>query len=185
MIYISGLSSTTMIPLSHSIYQKHAQLSDAKFTIKYSSNINLLLIDEAQDLNPCQFAIINTQIKLYNTTVVLVGDPNQAIYQFRGASDIHFTLWQAEETLHLTESFRFGNKISNICNIMLSLEKLYSRYELLKQWKPNNNSLDNTKVNPLVRGQSEIEDFIVSDSEATLEYPYTMLCRTNNCTYYR
>jgi superfamily I DNA/RNA helicase len=45
----------------------------------------VLLIDEAQDLNPTQHACVGFMGEKETTQVILVGDPNQAIYAFRGA----------------------------------------------------------------------------------------------------
>lgn len=44
---------------------------------------DLLFIDEAQDLNPCQHALV--QLVASGGRIAVVGDPRQAIYGFRGA----------------------------------------------------------------------------------------------------
>jgi DNA helicase-2/ATP-dependent DNA helicase PcrA len=45
------------------------------------TKVDLLLVDESQDLNPVQHEIV----RLSGERVVMVGDPRQAIYGFRGA----------------------------------------------------------------------------------------------------
>lgn len=42
---------------------------------------SLLIVDEAQDLNPCQQELVLNSA----TRIVMIGDPNQAIYAFAGA----------------------------------------------------------------------------------------------------
>jgi superfamily I DNA/RNA helicase len=85
------------IPVTHSTYQKCCQVESGQ--IVQSNTLSLkkrktmtppqkevLIIDEAQDLNPCQMSIIKHQHQLFGASVVYVGDPSQSIYQFRGAS---------------------------------------------------------------------------------------------------
>lgn len=45
-----------------------------------------LFVDEAQDLNPCQHWLVRHSVKRYGR-LCAIGDPKQAIYQFRGACE--------------------------------------------------------------------------------------------------
>ena len=47
-----------------------------------------MLVDEFQDTDPVQWEIMHRAFGLGGTTLVLIGDPKQAIYAFRGA-DVH------------------------------------------------------------------------------------------------
>ena len=49
-----------------------------------------LLVDEFQDVSPVQYDIVKTWVAGLKQTF-LIGDPRQAIYGFRGASDLVFT----------------------------------------------------------------------------------------------
>ncbi len=51
------------------------------------ARFRVVLIDEFQDTDPTQWAIVNRAFA-EQTTLVLIGDPKQAIYAFRGA-DVH------------------------------------------------------------------------------------------------
>jgi exodeoxyribonuclease V beta subunit len=51
------------------------------------ARFRVVLIDEFQDTDPTQWAIVNRAFA-HQTTLVLIGDPKQAIYAFRGA-DVH------------------------------------------------------------------------------------------------
>ena len=44
-----------------------------------------MLVDEFQDTDPVQWEIMHTAFGQGGTTLVLIGDPKQAIYAFRGA----------------------------------------------------------------------------------------------------
>ena len=50
-----------------------------------TSEFDLLLVDECQDTNPLQLALFLRLSKLVKGGTVLVGDPKQAIYGFRGS----------------------------------------------------------------------------------------------------
>ena len=75
---------------------------------------DLIAVDEAQDLNPCTFDIVCRQ----TVPVVMVGDAAQAIYSFRGSTNA-LTLFEADERLPLTRSFRFGRGIAQLANALL------------------------------------------------------------------
>lgn len=75
---------------------------------------DLIAVDEAQDLNPCTFDIVKSQ----TVPVVMVGDAAQAIYSFRGSTNA-LALFEADERLPLTRSFRFGYGIAQLANALL------------------------------------------------------------------
>lgn len=71
-------------------------------------------VDEAQDLSPLQHEMVN---RLRAKQLVVVGDPNQAIYAFRGADSSSFEALIHRFTLHevpLTVSFRCPQLIGAI-----------------------------------------------------------------------
>ena len=80
--------------------------------------INLMMFDESQDLNPVWSGLIQKQ----DIQKVIVGDPNQAIYSFRGAkNEMDVLAGNTEYTLPLTDVFRFNDKIAAMGNRVLSL----------------------------------------------------------------
>jgi len=66
----------------------------------------LLLIDEAQDIAPVSLGWLRRQ----SVQTILVGDPAQRIYGFRGAVDAMAASGHPE--VRLTRSFRFGEEIA-------------------------------------------------------------------------
>jgi F-box protein 18 (helicase) len=75
----------------------------------------VLLVDEGQDMNPAMLDIFTRQA----TTRVIVGDPNQQIYMFRGAVNA-LDLINPTHTYYLTQSFRFGPEIAFVANKCIS-----------------------------------------------------------------
>src|SRR5579859_7107425 len=59
--------------------------SSPKFRKSWQGRYHYLQVDETQDTNPSQYKMIQ-YLAAPKNNVVVVGDPDQAIYQFRGAS---------------------------------------------------------------------------------------------------
>ncbi|EKC7220126.1 ATP-dependent helicase [Salmonella enterica] len=102
-------------PVTHDTYLKLYQLSRPNLSSRYST----ILFDEAQDANPVTSAIVLNQ----SCRVVLVGDPHQQIYRFRGADNaMNAPDLDGSDRLWLTHSFRFGPEVANVANRLLALK---------------------------------------------------------------
>ncbi len=80
-----------------------------------SLGFDAILYDECQDCTGAMLATVNEQRGVQR---IYVGDPHQAIYAFRGATNAfeqldHLPLWP------LTTSFRFGPKIASLAQLLL------------------------------------------------------------------
>ncbi|GAA5989728.1 hypothetical protein JCM5350_007369 [Sporobolomyces pararoseus] len=74
---------------------------------------DVILVDEAQDLNECELEMYLKIAK--GRRLVLSGDPLQAIYQFKGTTD-RWTRLPNADVFHLTQSIRFGEAIAAVVN---------------------------------------------------------------------
>lgn len=83
--------------------------------LKRYVTIQVLALDEAQDSNGVTEAIFANQNHLQR---IVVGDPNQQLYRWRGAGD---TMNQFNDFSvgYLSTSFRFNNEIARMANIVL------------------------------------------------------------------
>lgn len=81
-----------------------------------------LIIDEAQDTSDIQMKIIEIIVEKGLDDVVLVGDPDQAIFEFNAANPQLFTekaqKWGKDE---LNESWRSSQNICNFTNVLSTL----------------------------------------------------------------
>lgn len=100
------------IGMLHDGYLKLYQLSNPKL------DYDCILLDEAQDTNPVVSNIVLSQ----NCAKILVGDPHQQIYAFRGAVDAMDHI-KEDKKFYLTYSFRFGNEIAWVANKILNTFK--------------------------------------------------------------
>ena len=110
-----------------------------------------LMIDEAQDTNPVFGGVYAQQTHMQR---IYVGDPNQAIYGFRGAED-ELQKVDISVRLPLTESWRFGPGIAEPANLFLD-------------------KLDSTNK---ISGMREELGLIVAPG--SMQNPNVVLCRTN------
>lgn len=100
-----------MFLMTHSGYLKIFQLSKPKL------GFPVIMLDEAQDTNPVVHDIVFSQAQ-YDSQIILVGDPYQQIYSWRGAVD---AMDKVEcETFYLTQSFRFGGEVAGVANHILN-----------------------------------------------------------------
>ena len=88
--------------LDHDAYLKLFHLRGARIAAE------LLLVDEAQDLAPVMLSVLGRQ----DAARLLVGDPAQRIYGWRGAVDAMAASGYPE--VRLTRSFRFGPEIAEV-----------------------------------------------------------------------
>ncbi|XP_013400415.1 F-box DNA helicase 1-like isoform X2 [Lingula anatina] len=104
--------SNCQLNMPHDGYLKLFQLS--RVPEKVLSKYDCILIDEAQDLTPAIADLLLRQPQ----AKILVGDPHQQIYAFRGAVN---SMRQVENThtFYLTQSFRFGPEIAYVANCVL------------------------------------------------------------------
>ncbi|KAF8246563.1 P-loop containing nucleoside triphosphate hydrolase protein [Wilcoxina mikolae CBS 423.85] len=84
-------------------------------------NYDIVMFDEAQDANPCMADIVLRQQSKGKTGLIVVGDPYQRIYGFRGAGNEAFddVKFPPVKTCYLTWSFRFGDSVAGVANILL------------------------------------------------------------------
>lgn len=80
----------------------------------------VLVIDEAQDMNADEFALINTLMEQNEEMrVIAVGDDDQNIYEFRGASSTYLEQFMAESKAakhELVENYRSKNNLVDFTN---------------------------------------------------------------------
>lgn len=139
-------------PASHDTYLKMWQLEKPEL-----KQYDLIMIDEFQDSNPCVIDIINQQ---RHAQKIYVGDSDQAIYQFRGSINALNKISNAKE-LTLSRSFRFGETIAYIANVILM-----NKYQNLNFQK--------------VKGNPDIIDKVLSYNEGLFGKEHAVICRTNS-----
>lgn len=76
-----------------------------------------IIFDEAQDANPVTAQIVRAQQR---AQLLCIGDRHQSIYQFRGSVNAMEQFAVGATMLHLSQTWRFGPKVAELANLLLS-----------------------------------------------------------------
>ena len=133
------------LTIRHDTYLKLWQLEGPRI------NADVIMVDEAQDLNPVTAAIVAAQ----RAQRIWVGDPFQAIYAWRGAVNALAAI--EANTAYLSQSFRWGPAVADVANTILELRGGF----------PGG-----------LRGDPR-QDTVILDRDQACPYPKTLLCRGN------
>lgn len=133
--------------------------SNLRFSMNYAFKLlvsegadygyDVVLVDEAQDSNDATMKFVENQ---NGAQSILIGDPAQALYQWRGATDQ--ILRHKGPRLHLTQSFRFGPAVAE---------------EATKH-------LEHTQTGVVIKGLPTIKDRVTLGE---MENPDVVLARSN------
>ena len=135
---------------THDTYLKLYQLAKPDL-----SSYEIIYLDEGQDTNDCVLDIISNQSE---PKIVMVGDGYQQIYSWRGSVNAMKKLDYVEG--RLTQSFRFGQAVADIANLILS-------------------NVDGERQTD-IRGWEKLDSKVYSFEDSyDLQSCYTMLYRTN------
>lgn len=126
---------------THDTYVKLWSLSNPKL------NYDIIYVDESQDINPCVLHVLEQQI----CKVLYVGDQYQSIYGFRGAINAMKKI--EAPTMHLSQSWRYGEAIAQVAEVILSKDSVE------------------------VMGNPSVDSKVVSE---IAQKDYTMIFRTNS-----
>jgi hypothetical protein len=140
-------SPTGRLKFQHDHYLKLWQLSGPRL------DVDVVMLDEAQDANPLIADIVERQTHAQR---VMVGDQSQAIYGWNGAVDA-MAKFDADARLQLSESFRFGPAIADEANKWLGIVGASLR----------------------LTGRARHDSMIVGDRDLGRPVPDAILCRTN------
>ena len=87
------------------------------------NSLKFLIIDEAQDINENQYNLACIICDKLNVKLILVGDPNQNIYQFQNGTD-KFLLNHSKNIFNLTINYRSTQNIVNLANYIKPHQEL-------------------------------------------------------------
>lgn len=94
---------TVVLRAAKALVEQNADTIKSK--VPLLTNLRTIIVDEAQDLNECQYDLVRTLSTCLGASFVMVGDPNQAIYGFQGGNS-KFLLDHAGFTVALVYNYR-------------------------------------------------------------------------------
>lgn len=84
----------------------------------WQNSLNFVMVDEAQDLSDADWHLVELISGKHNN-LFIVGDPDQAIYEWRGASPIMFVNFKSDNDFILNQNYRSTPKILDIANSII------------------------------------------------------------------
>jgi hypothetical protein len=131
-------------------FLKHLNLiKNNKLQNNIISNLKYLIIDEYQDLDVKQLEIIELIQEISNCKVILFGDIDQSIYQFRNAiNTLESSFFDKFKKYSLTYNFRNNENIIKLANNLLKYKYL-NNDKTIKQGKlfKESEQLNKVKIN--------------------------------------
>ena len=85
----------------------------------WQQEINYVQVDEVQDCDRDEWDVINAVSGGYNN-LCIVGDPDQAIYEWRGARPSLFVNFKSDRDIFLTENYRSTPNILDVANSIIA-----------------------------------------------------------------
>ncbi len=94
---------------------------------RFANHMDWILVDEYQDINPIQQFLLET-LAGTRSNVLVIGDPDQTIYEFRGSSSEfmlhHFDVHFKQVALYtLSTTFRYGHDVALLSNQLIQFNK--------------------------------------------------------------
>ncbi len=152
--------------------------------VKYQHKFQYILIDEYQDTNPAQYAIIKLLGDVHEN-ICVVGDDAQSIYSFRGATIQNILQFEKDyenvKVVKLEQNYRSTKTIIEVANRVIAQNKKQIKKHL---WTDN---LDGEKINLMQTASDNDEGRYVADviAEQKLrnhfrDRDFAILYRTNS-----
>ncbi len=85
----------------------------------WQNEMEYIMLDEAQDCNKSDWTIVETLQGIHHN-LFIVGDPDQAIYEWRGARPKMFIDFKADRTIVLDQNYRSTTPILSVANSVIS-----------------------------------------------------------------
>jgi len=129
--YEKALQQFNLFDIEDLIYKPVMLLkSEQKIQKKYQKKLQFILIDEFQDINAAQYQLIKLIKPEKQANITAIGDPNQAIYGFRGADVGFIKKFQKDYTqtkiIPLLQSYRCTNTILRASNQVIEEQEILS-----------------------------------------------------------
>lgn len=107
-----------LLMLTTILFKNHPEVRQ-----KYATKFHHVLVDEFQDTNQAQFALVK-QLSSAHNNLFCVGDPDQSIYRWRGADYRNVTRLQKEfpnlKTILLEQNYRSKQNILDVATAVIN-----------------------------------------------------------------
>lgn len=123
---------------------------------QWSDKFNYVQVDEVQDCNESDWEIIKIISSKFNN-LFIVGDPDQSIYEWRGARPNRFVNFVSDSDIILNQNYRSTQNILNVANSIIKNNKNRIDKDLITL-----NPMGNTVIHFHAKSEEEEGDWIAT-----------------------
>lgn len=124
-----GLDYNDLIKVTLYIFEKHEDIR-----LKWQKRLEYIMIDEFQDIDPLQYELMKVLCG-YHKNLFIVGDPDQTIYTWRGASVGHLMHFEEDfpgtKTIMMMDNYRSTPEILHAVNSLIDKNQARMKKELI------------------------------------------------------
>ena len=145
----------------------------------FSNKLDEILVDEYQDINPIQHFLLQA-LAGERASVMVIGDPDQTIYEFRGSSPKFINTqfsndFSDSKNYSLSQTFRFGHELALAANHLISNNQQRDKTLTISA---ENTPTTRIRTSETKQHGSKVVDAIVSLRERGASYSaMAILCR--------
>ncbi|SFC55248.1 ATP-dependent helicase [Butyrivibrio sp. YAB3001] len=126
-----GLDYNDLIKFTLYMFSEHADIR-----LKWQKRLEYIMIDEFQDIDGLQYELMDV-LSSYHKNLFIVGDPDQTIYTWRGAS-VGFLLgfdqsYPNVKTIYMNDNYRSTPQIIAACNSLIDKNSQRLKKSLIAQ----------------------------------------------------
>ena len=149
------------------LYAYSILTSNKEICQDWSEKFDYIMVDEAQDCSMVDWSIIN-KLSSVSGNLFVVGDPDQCIYQWRGAAPRYLVEFKPDVDVILNENYRSTQSILNLANDVISHNKMRVPKDLFsikdKGTKPElfylqNDNKEGEEIVRLIEKEHKIEPY--------------------------
>lgn len=145
----SAMDFDDLLLNTHKLFSQHPDVLE-----KYQQRFEYILIDEFQDTNMVQYAIIKDLARVHQN-ICVVGDDAQSIYAFRGADLRNMLTFEEDypnlKTIRLEQNYRSTQNIVNAANSVIRNNKRQLKKDV---WTAN----DTGELLSITQTQDDIQE---------------------------
>ncbi len=142
------------------VYTLKLWTSRSNILKKYQKQFKYIMVDEFQDTNLAQYELVKILARPANNLVV-VGDDDQAIYKFRGAS--------ISNIMHFKEDYKNAPELVLTENYRSRQEILDHAYEFIQNNNPNRLE-EKLKINKQLKAKAYSDKISKKDSDEVVQF---------------
>ncbi len=119
------------------------------------NDCKVIFVDEAQDISDIQYKLIMKIGEFYQIPVIMIGDPNQNIYQFQNGSD-KYLLEHNGPKYYLIRNYRSTPEIVNVINSMRPWDDLTPK--MISAQENENIEINKNKITAYLKKEEKEHD---------------------------